>query len=172
MLSSRDVKEALVLGNALKGNWSDYEAFKTMLRHQKARIASLSDLALNDLIQDKKRLLAYDTATLWTLEEVRLSKCRVWPHMGGRKFITGSVEEAAALFLQHGKTDDRLYSMAKMAEADLFSELPIILFRRKKSPEGFRIDDGCNRAVAIWLVGIRVVNAYVGTVRADLNHSW
>lgn len=171
-VTAREVKEAFLLGNALKRDWCDYEAFKDTLQQEKKRIEALTEASLNDLITDKHRLLIYDTATHWMLVEVPLANCQVWPHMGGRKYLTGNVEEAAKLFLRHGKDDDRLHAMSKMAKADLFTELPIIVFRRNHTPDKFRIDDGNNRAVAMWLAGMRVVSAFVGTVRADLNYRW
>jgi len=172
MSTARDVKEAFVLGNTMKCEWKDFELFKTKLSEEKQRIAALSDLDLDALIEDKRRLRAYKTASLWTNEEISLIDCRVWPGMGSRPYLRGSVDEAASLFQRHGPFDDRLHAMTIMAKENLFSEMPLILFRRKNMPQKYRIDDGCNRAVALWLANIPLTRAYIGTVRQDLNHSW
>lgn len=171
MPTARKVKEAFVLGNALKGDWNDLELFKSSLTTEKARIEELSDSSLNKLITDKHRLGGYDNATEWTFEQVRLDSCKVWPGMGKRAYMIGTVDEAANQFMQHGTPNDRLHAMTEMAKLSLYTQLPIILFRRKKNP-GYRIDDGCHRSVATYLAEGRVVCAYVGTIPARFNHDW
>ena len=171
MPTAREVKEAFVLGNALKGDWNDLESFKPSLATEKARIAELSESSLNKLITDKYRLGGYDNATVWTLEQVPLDSCKVWPGMGKRAYMKGTVDEAANQFMQLGMPNDRLHVMTRMAKLGLYSELPIIVFRRKKNP-GYRIDDGCHRSVANYLAGERAINAYVGTMPEKYNHSW
>jgi hypothetical protein len=53
-----------------------------------------------------------------------------------------------------------------------FADLPLIVFRRKRSAEQFRIDDGCHRAVAYYLAGFRQAFAYVGEYHGPGELSW
>ena len=55
-----------------------------------------------------------------------------------------------------------------------FAELPLVVFRRKRAVDQFRIDDGCHRAVAAYIAGFRHAFAYIGEYggRSKLGWSW
>jgi len=167
----RQVKEAYAIALAMSAGPFDESSYVSRLAAERARVVSLPDSRLDLEVTDDLRLRRISEGT-WTLRPVELSNCAVWPEMGNRKWAMGLVPTMATQLQKPDHRDDIIWTIARTTARITHSVLPLIVIRRKSSPEHFRIDDGCHRAVAYWLVGYREAMAYVGTVPEQLNHKW
>lgn len=96
----------------------------------------------------------------WSLMDVNLIQCHVWPQMGGRPWATGTVNALLPIFRQQEPKDSRIWAM--VSQAALFVDHLEILIIREAGV--LKIDDGSHRAIAMALGGLRVTRAYVGSL--------
>jgi hypothetical protein len=164
------VKASFRLADALKDGPFDPDGFRDRLAAERSRLAQLSEEQLDLGIRDPERRVRYGGAR-WRLTVVELAHCSVWPHMGGRQWASGPVPRVAADLPTRGLPEDRLHSKARVARL-AFADLPLIMFRRKRSAEQFRLDDGCHRAVAYYVAGFRQAFAYVGEYQGPGELAW
>lgn len=168
----REVKECFLLADALKAGPFDPRGYRDRLASERRRIASMSEGQLDREISDPDRRARYSGGT-WRLTVVELACCSVWPRMGGRQWATGPIPDVAEELRAHVDSADPLFEIAKNVQLS-FSDIPLIVFRRKRSAQQYRIDDGCQRAVAYYLAGFRQAFAYVGVYegRGELGWVW
>ena len=166
----RQVHEAFLLADALKGGWVGRPSFELRMEQVKQELSAHSDIKLESLVQDRARRMRFEKA-IWCFETVSLEQCSVWPHMGGKTYATGSVPQAAERFLKHCEKDYRIFDMVEFAKQRLYDVLPLIVFKRK-SGSGYRIDDGSHRAVARYLAGDREAAAFVAVAPPRWNLKW
>jgi hypothetical protein len=165
----RQVKEALLLADRLKGGPFEPEGFRERLRLERERLTALSIVEIDREIKaDRRRRLS---EARWVLTVVTLDQCSVWPAMDERKWATGPVDRVAVRLQREGDRDNKVWKILGVVQ-QTFADLPLTAFRRKSNPAQYRIDDGSHRAVAYYLAGFREAFAYVGRVRDELNHHW
>jgi hypothetical protein len=167
---AREEKEALILANMLKAGPFDPDGFRAKLASERARLAGLPAPTMDQAVHDAHRRKRYNAAS-WVFSVIDLGSCSVWPHMGSKLWAKGLVSKVAADIPVQAGMEDKLWQVKTTIRLS-FADLPLIVFRRKRSASQFRIDDGCHRAVAYFVAGFRQAFAYVGTVADDLNHSW
>lgn len=167
---ARPVKECYLLANVLKAGPFDPQGFRDRLAAERSRIANLPADEIDHLISDMHRRRRYNGA-MWQFSIVTLDTCSVWPCMGGRRWVAGRVSRVASELPKFGQSSDRLFAMA-WATPLSFAEIPLIVFCRKESTTEYRIDDGCHRAVAYYLAGLRQAFAYVGSYDGPGKLTW
>jgi hypothetical protein len=91
--------------------------------------------------------------------------------MGGRVWAKGPVGTVAAGFRERNDQTDRIWEIVTAVEV-IRADLPLILLRGRSDLARLRTEDGCHRAVAYYLAGLRRAVAYVGTVRDEINLTW
>lgn len=168
--SVRAANEVFALSDRMKHGWPlTGESFRSLLGQHIDQVERLGAEALDLEVREHRRRRY--TAATWTLQEISLEACAVWPRMGGRPWATGPVPKVAALFPARSSPDDRIRRMVMCVS--LFREcLPLQVLAVQNDLTKFRIDDGCDRAVAMYLAGVRTMFAFVGIVRHHLNHQW
>lgn len=164
----RQVKEAFFLAERMKNGPYEMPALELAIARVKAEIAALSDSELDSQIKDPKRLQQINEAK-WYFGKVQIARCRVWPGMGKRPWATGDVPGVGVRCVKHSDPSDRLWKMAERAKT--LKQLPLIVHSRIE-PRQYRIDDGCHRAVALFLAGIKEAEAYIGDVPVARQHTW
>ena len=155
-----EAKRAFVLADWMKSatRCEGEQEFLLLLQTEQIRARNLSEGEMDQIIKrDESRLERFETLT-WELRTVRLGDCHVYPRMGKRAWAEGKVSDVSAKFMRLEPSTSRIWKMKLFAH--LFASLPMILLQRDEKVE---IDDGSHRAVAIYLSGIRDVQAYVGT---------
>jgi hypothetical protein len=169
---AREVKECLLLADALKSGPFESHGFRNRVVQEWQRISKLSVAHIDQTITDSSRRTRYSNGT-WMLTVVDLASCSVWPRMGQRQWATGPVPCVAQKVWERGGASDKIIEMVRAVRLS-FAEVPLIVFRRKQSPQQFRIDDGCHRAVAYYLAGFRQAFAFVGDYNGphELNWPW
>lgn len=167
---ARDVKACYLLAEALKHGPFDLCGYRDRVASERHRIASLSEDQLDQGIPDPDRRTRYSGGT-WRRSVVELACCSVWPQMGKRQWAAGLVSRVVEELRVKGGSADELYERAKIVQIS-FADNPLIVFRRKRTAEQFRIDDGCHRAVAYYLAGFRHAFAYVGMYEGSCALRW
>jgi hypothetical protein len=168
-VTARDVNECFLLGEALRAGAFDGTQFRTKLSAERQRIAAIPDDELFRLVADGDRQARY--CCNWELQIVDLANCSVWPQLEGRPWASGPVPRVAQRVLGRNEPNERIVTMATSVRL-WFAELPLIVFRRKRSYAQFRIDDGSHRAVASYLAGFRQAFAFVGDYAGDGELMW
>jgi hypothetical protein len=166
----RAVKEAFVLANRMKDGPFTVDGFVEQLCRHAEWVESLDAETLDSFVTDEHRLRRYNEGT-WTLRQVDLDRCTVWPTMGGRAWAKGPVDKVTELLRRHGNRSDRIWQMAE--HVNLFrATLPLVVIASKRDATKLRIDDGCLGAVACYLAGVHQAIALVGKVPDNINHAW
>jgi hypothetical protein len=171
--TSRQVKEAVVLADIMKGGPFDADGFKKKLLDARNELGSLTEAAIDAkyFAPHRDRLHRINEGS-WVLGVVDLESCLTWPHFGGRKYAAmGPVNVTAETVRRRSDSTDRLWEMAKIADL-LHENLPIVVIKMIQSASRFCIDDGANRAVAYYLAGKRSASAIIGVVPDNINHTW
>ena len=166
----REVKACFLLADAMNHGPFDPIGYHESLTTNRSRIAQRTEQQLDQEIRDPERRVRYNGGK-WRLAVVELSKCSVWPQMGSRPWARGPVSRVARELQTYGRSDDRLNSMARVVQLS-FADLPLIVFRRKRTAEQFRIDDGCHRAVAYYVAGFRQAFVFIGEYQGQSELTW
>jgi len=156
-----EAKRAFVLADRLKvGPFDCLESLKRSWTVERSKVQQLFDADLDRIIApDPKRLGEYDRAS-WKLDRIMLAQCFVYPKMGERPWAEGTVENVAEEFKTKEPPDSRIWKM--MPFSSFFEAQLHILVLKEKSH--CRIDDGCHRAIAMSLSGIKQITAWVGNL--------
>ena len=168
--NAREVKEALLVADALKSGPFEPQGFRERLVNERTRVGQLTDIEVERSITDHNRLKRYNGGT-WVRTVVNLADCSVWQGMGSRHWATGTVQKVVEQLRKQGRSTDRLFAMSGLFQLFL-EEQPLIVFRRSQTPRQYRIDDGCHRAVAYFLAGLRQAPAYVGSYDGPAKLDW
>lgn len=167
-VSPREVKENFVLAERMKPVPLLSQAWDSAIERVKGEISKLSDSMLDALVTDPKRLSQINRSK-WVLGKVELSRCTIWPKMGGWFWAVGTVTEVGIKCIRRLEPNDLLWQKAK--RYGIIKTIPIIA--HMSSPHGHcRIDCGSEQAVAMFLAGAKAAPAYIGQVPNELQHSW
>ena len=162
---SVEAKRSFVLAERLKAASAceNEHEFLSLLQTEQARVRDLGETELDQIIseRDKSRRGRFN-ALSWELRTVALSDCHVYPTMGGRPWAIGRVDEVSAMFTRLEPSCSRIWKMKLFAS--VFSHLPLIVLQESQT---LTFDDGSHRAFAMYLAGVRDVQAYVGCQRSS-----
>lgn len=155
-----EAKRAFVLADWMKSasRCERQEEFFALLRAEQTRVSELREAELNQIIQRDEDRLSHFQTLVWELRTVQLGECHVYPQMGKRAWAVGSVSEVAPLFKRLEPALSRIWRMKLFAAC--FTELPLIALQKS---DKLSLNDGSHRAIAMYLAGIRDVQAFVGT---------
>jgi len=159
-----EVKRGFVLADWMKSasRCESEKEFLLLLQAGQTRVRELTESEMDQIIQrDKSRLNRFQELA-WKLRTVRLGDCYVYPSMGKRAWAVGQVSDVSEMFTRLEPFSSRIWKMKLFAS--LFTNLPLILLN---AHEKLNIDDGSHRAIAMYLSGIRDVQAYVGTQQPE-----
>jgi hypothetical protein len=167
----RQVKEIYLLARRLSDRPFDNEGFYAIVDSGQRELGTLTDSAIDETIRQRdgnheSRARRFSAAR-WEIAIVELTACCVWPS-GDRK---GRVDQVAQYMAEHEGAKVRVAEIPRVAHLLLLS-LPIIVLRRNDNPFCFNIDDGVHRSAAYYRMGLGAVPAFIGTIPAELNHSW
>lgn len=174
-IAFQSVQHAFVLSNKMKRITNninneidiDYHLFRATMEECKNEIRTEPDwdVAVRKSDKDGIRWDLYNKCR-WRLDCVELRGIRIYPKMGRSHKdneeipeLKGTVDDAAKIVSNHLVFFPKIKNMKQYA--DMFCRfLPIIIVNTKRRK--YDIDDGNHRAVAMYLAGIRKVNAWVG----------
>ncbi|HUE73649.1 MAG TPA: hypothetical protein VMP01_22415 [Pirellulaceae bacterium] len=159
-----DAKRAFVLADKLKAvPFDGRQPFLDAPERYRQEVHGLPMTQIDSIVGGHQpRLRDYSRAS-WSFGVFDLRRCVVWPRMGERSWAVGSPVAVAELFKDREPADSRIWNMKRFA--DVFaSRLPIIILDRGTE---VRIDDGSHRAVAMALVGVTQVSAWIAVLSGE-----
>lgn len=209
-ITSLDVMKYFYIGHELlKNEMYDPEAYHTRVKKysQKQFKNKLKKVIGKSKKITKKDLMTFDYGWQyrvghylnfkWEYKEIELSRCGVWPCMGGLKeeYTTGNLIDTKDMIKkildnkEHISFNDRraLYIEELTYNVEeLVDKLPIIVYKdhiirenkysfwdpKKYKKCTYDIDDGNHRALAYALLGKKKIKAYVGTpkIKSELTN--
>ncbi len=160
---AKQVKQTIYLADKMKSPTNSPEEFREKLLNEKIELFKGDYKKLvNDYFDNHKIREKMIGEKKWFLGVVELDKCETWENFGGRPgFPQQSVSKTTELFKKKNVFTDRIWNMVQHIQ--LFNPLlPIIVILESYEPLRYKIDDGSNRAVAMYLGGVRNAIAFIG----------